>query len=198
MANLTISHLKYPVLNWETVSCNKSFTITDILENPHLPWKWRGVTRNPNVTAEYIEQHPELPWDMSVISLNPNVKNSCVPQRKNDETDNHYYYRLSYNKHLTLDMVLSNLDAPWDWGHIAENSFDSEIIRLEPQLERRRRQFAKQFYWNLVKAMSKPPLGYYFLNDLETHLPECKKVTLRQIRSNRASMTADKIQQLLL
>jgi len=176
---LTVADIrKYGVNCWSTASGNSAITMNDILNNPDLPWVWRYVTTNPNVTHDYIISHPQYPWDYNMIDINPNTSYEYIQQQphyrrlyKLDDNDNDYnvrYKYLSCERHFTPNYIINNYDKKWDWGSIFNNPFDGEIIRLQLELGRKRNMFAKEFYWNMITKMSKPPSGYYFLNDLES------------------------------
>jgi hypothetical protein len=55
------------------------------------------------------------------------------------------------------------------------HNFDTELRELQRLYHQEINKLAKLFYWNLVEKMSKPPTGYYFLNDLREFMPENKR-----------------------
>lgn len=68
---------------------------------------------------------------------------------------------------------------------IAKHKFEhcAEFDMMEEQLTQARQRLAKRFYWRLVDTIHRAPLGYYFLNDIETFLPVDKKQQLLQLRA---------------
>jgi len=214
---LTIADIRqYGVKCWNSVSNNPAITIQDIINNPDLPWVWRYVTINPSVTQEYINSNPHLPWVHDMIIMNPNVSfdyhqtqpyfyrqyNLVGPVTSTIYDDinrnNIKYENLSSERHLNLQFVINNINRNWHWYTIFGNPFDGNINRLQLQLNRLRIALAKQFYWNAIEIMSKPPHGYYFLNDFEsTIISSCpddtKKQLFHQLRKERRHHDIERI-----
>lgn len=83
-------------LNWNSLSFNPGIKISDITNNPDLPWNYRMISKNPNMNIKFllnnfenldidsissnpgitmldIESNPDLPWNFEYISSNPNL-----------------------------------------------------------------------------------------------------------------------------
>ena len=50
-----VKHFVDKEWDWIEVFRNYLITMSDIIDNPDLPWNWRyGVSSNPNLTNEYF------------------------------------------------------------------------------------------------------------------------------------------------
>ena len=52
------------------LSKSEVITITDVIENPSLPWDYKFLSMNPNITWKIIISYPEIPWDYEYIARN--------------------------------------------------------------------------------------------------------------------------------
>ena len=58
--------------DWYRISQNKGINMTDISNNPQLPWEYRSISGNPNLTMEYVLTHLNENWSL-LIWGNPSV-----------------------------------------------------------------------------------------------------------------------------
>ncbi len=145
--NITIDYITENLdKDWypDCLTCNRRFTLTDILNNPKIPWQKNIITYNRNIPASYEEwefilQHPEykwtykrlcrnngLSWDIIVnnldkfgnyISKNPNITLDIV---RNNPQLNWNFYKMSYNSSITLELVEEFINEDWDFWVLVE------------------------------------------------------------------------------
>jgi len=135
---------------WYKKSTDPNLDVQYMLDNPHLPWNWYEISQHPKITMSDIEQHLDLEeykWRWQGMLCNPN---------------------------FTMDFVSKHVDKPWLrdckrlWEKLSYYDFQDQTVALQVQYKLEVRKLAKMFYWRLVESMSKPPNGYYFLNDLRS------------------------------
>jgi hypothetical protein len=128
---------------------------------------------------EFIQNNPYLPWSQKDICNNPNY----IDKQSNHLNKSINWNKLSYNKELTLDIVVNNLNK--DWNRVRIYYLINIMLRLSDynyNLTEWENQLAKMFYWNTVHNICQPPFGYYFLNDIETNLPHDKKGLIQTVQ----------------
>jgi hypothetical protein len=102
--------------DWVKLSQNRSM-IPLILSHPEYPWNWYIVSSNPSLTKELVQQFKDKEWDWPVISMHlPFTKQDL------DEYKNISYNFLSFNEHLTPDMVRQRSPETWTWSHLCRNT----------------------------------------------------------------------------
>jgi hypothetical protein len=194
--------------SWYQLGKNKNITFDMVIARPNYPWIYTGLSYNPNITIEFIDSHLDKNWNWDVLSQHPNITLQMIRQRPtypwtntgicanpnvtldmlNDLADiipEICYYGLSGNPNLTLEYVINNIEKSWCWHQLSIHRFDSHITKLQVQYNHELHKYTKTFYWSCVKIMSKPPTGYYFLNDLEMVIPVHSQQLFRQLRVNR-------------
>jgi len=172
--------------DWYYISRHAMITLADVDHNPQLPWSYFGLSRNINMTCEWVKAHPHDRWnyywlsktihitdieqhihDMyfnwSGISSNITITGEFILKHKHELN----WHELSCNPGLDLDFVIRHDTLPWSWSCIAGNRFDHNVKKLELLHAAAVDKLAKEFYWRLVQALSKPPNGYYFKQDLQ-------------------------------
>jgi hypothetical protein len=169
--NLTIDFIDHNMdkyWDWNALSANPRFTFDFIISTKSkYPWEPSGVSRNPNVTMATILQHHEYAWDWEHVSVNPSI---------------------------TIDDINQHPEFEWNWEMVSSNPFDREIKRLELQYKEELNKLIKMaIYWNLVVKMSKPPTGYYFLNDVRQVIPDDQKQLFDQLRKKRDFTTLQSV-----
>ena len=102
---------------WFNTTKSQGIKLSDIIQNPDLPWDPEAITLNPNITIEDVFRFPELFQYPSLISGNPFVKVSEI--LKYPELVD--FYRLSSNPTLTIHDVMSNLTPQWHFDLIVSN-----------------------------------------------------------------------------
>ena len=63
----------------QNLSSSISITMTDVIENPEIPWDYQYMSMNPNITWNIISKYPEISWDINYIGYNTM---SCPVYRK--------------------------------------------------------------------------------------------------------------------
>jgi len=104
--------------NWDWVKLSQNPGIIQlILSHPEYPWIWGIVSSNSALTKEMIQQHKDKEWNWSVISMH-------LPITIDDLGDNKHisYNFLSFNKHLSPDMVRHLSPETWTWSHLCRNT----------------------------------------------------------------------------
>jgi len=171
--------------NWELLS--STVPIQQILSKPHLPWTSDGMSLNPTVTLDIVEHNRHYSWDWNklsmVIPFDVIMNRPDLPWTSSG---------VSWNTSLPISFVIDSINDinnkwVWDWNHITLNTFDYNINKLETQYCNQINKLAKTFYWSCVRSMSKPPFGYYFLNDIENSgvIPDHNKLLFKQLREHR-------------
>lgn len=149
--------------SWYDISRHKNITFKNISEHPKLPWRWNAVFYNPNIKIEHIFNNLDLPWDWNNISYT--IKINSIPNTKDKNIINIEsimkrfslnWTELSYNKNITFDFVLANLDKPWKWDSLSRNP----IVTMENILEHR------ELPWNWKYVSSNPSIS---MDDITNH-----------------------------
>ena len=131
--------------NWYVVSCNPNITWKDINDFPHLLWDWNGILRNPNVTPDMIDLYKQFlqiinSCDWKSVSSNPNLTLEFINKHSDVKWDWHYY--LSKNQYITLDIIIANLDKPWNWPKVSMNyNLTLDFINQHPNVN---------WDWNMI------------------------------------------------
>jgi len=203
--NLTMDFVnKYSpiVWNWTEVSSNVGITMVDVNSNPQAPWDYDAMIHNPNINIEVVMAHIpdvlplEKQWLKGLICMNPIVTISHMESlvksyaSKRDNPRSWSWRDFSFNPNLTVEYVSQHIrDIDWDWAGISCNSFyggnDGQIHMLEQQHKQQVMKLVKAYYWLTISKLSLPPLGYYFLNDVRTTIPDDSKSLFDALRSKR-------------
>jgi hypothetical protein len=88
-----------------------------VLSHPEYPWFWCIVSSNPALTKELIQQYKDKEWNWPVISMH-------LPFTKDDLDDckRLSYHFLSFNEHITPEMVRHLDPETWTWSHLCRNT----------------------------------------------------------------------------
>lgn len=102
--------------DWPKLSQNPRM-IPLVLSHPEYPWFWCIVSSNPALTKELIQQYKDKEWNWPVISMN-------LPFTKDDLDDYKHisYHFVSFNEHITPEMVRHLDPQTWTWSHLCRNT----------------------------------------------------------------------------
>ena len=147
-------------------SKDPELTIEDLKRYHDKDWIWEDVCKNPNLKIDDLYLFKK-PFDCFRYVLNPNLNIDFI----NKHSDEICYCEMSRNPELPIDYVIDNCDKRWSWKYISQNTFENKEIRnLKNQYKIEVLKLAKEFYWNTLNKMCKPPNGYYFKKDIENML----------------------------
>ena len=108
-AKAMAAHLDF----WKYLSTNphQLFTFDFVLRNKNNPWCWERLSYNKSVITSWamVTDHPEIPWDYTGLTTQP---------------------------WLTWDIVVNDLDKPWDFYVLSTRSDIAtwEIVSTHPAL----------------------------------------------------------------
>jgi len=153
--NLTIDViLDNPDVDWDwyRLSINHRISIQDALDNSNLPWDWNrminkikdveiifdnldkfcsavGISQNRNITWNIIDAHPKIKWSWHHLLRFLQV--AGYEQRILDIISAKYlsFNQIRFNKNLTEEFILSNLDKDWNW-QFTHWRFDLPILPI--------------------------------------------------------------------
>jgi|SaaInlV_200m_DNA_4_1039719.scaffolds.fasta_scaffold29091_2 hypothetical protein len=76
--------LDYPATPWiwSMVSCNKSISMGDIIDNDTLPWDWPSVSLNPNWTSAMLQRYPDKPWYFAILGMKSTITVKDIMDRR--------------------------------------------------------------------------------------------------------------------
>ena len=128
--NLTIDFIRQfkdiKPLNWINISKNLSISLTDIETNLDLPWNMGSICYREDLTIDFINRH--------LMRFSVGCIKDMTPRLLRDNPRIRIDWRwLCYAKNLTIDIVLDNLDKPWNWRELTRK-FSLEIIDRYPTL----------------------------------------------------------------
>ena len=142
--------------DWKKLSENKAITM-DIIKATHdLPWDQILMTRNPNITWDFIINHIEYgnwkksDWCWESISKK-HVTMDIVKSRPDLPWD---YEALSDNISINIDDVLENIEQPWDWWALSINTnMTWDIIQAHKTLPWREQSLSANpsITWDIIK-----------------------------------------------
>ena len=119
--NLTVCDIRkigHHANNWDALS--KRINVNDIFENPDLPWNWIYVSMNPTLTSELCKKY-SYKLNLSNLCSNEHLSISTIFQIYPDI--NEYIMSIcSERTDLDSDVILTNIQRPWNWNKIANNS----------------------------------------------------------------------------
>lgn len=115
--------LDYVLANWreefqEFFSGNSNLKLKD-LTNQHF-LDWGELSCHPAITVDFIMNNKDKPWDMTRVSQNKNITTyDLIKYPKLKRRLSHK--SLSWNKNMTFQFVLANMDWNWDWAGLSCN-----------------------------------------------------------------------------
>ena len=125
--------------DWKKLSKNKAITMDIILETIDLPWNQKHVPLNPNITWDFIINHIEYGnwtingWHWYTISKK-HVTMDIVKSHPNFPWD-FQVMSSSRNLSITIDDVLENIELPWEWVALSRHpNMTWEIIQNHSEL----------------------------------------------------------------
>lgn len=159
----------------EAAKMGRYVSLEYIEKNPHIDWDYREVTRNSQVTLEYIMKNtdknwdwdeatyllkdyqvlydnPDLPWNMALLS-----RSAPLDFILRYRTKLWYWGTISSRPDITRDILLENINLPWDPSSFNGDMIDSDLVYDLEQLS-----------WNWFSMEEKS----YFHWDLVRYLPE--------------------------
>lgn len=124
------------------ISFNPNITITDILNNPKIPWNFNSVywsktidieshiklhqkyskdslwiiaSENPGINLEDIEKHIDCPWDYQLLSRNINISLYFVIKY----IDKNWNWRsLTVNPSISIKEIFEHQELPWIYNMV--------------------------------------------------------------------------------
>lgn len=104
--------------NWKGLVSNPNLTMEFIKTHLHKfddsDRYWELITANKGITIEMIQTNIDLPWDWKMIS--------SLKELSMEFIDEHHtkidFANLSYNPHLTDDIIDKYIDEKWIWDKI--------------------------------------------------------------------------------
>lgn len=124
---LTIQQLKNSRdLPWDydCLSRNMSFTLSDMLSNPEIPWNFQKISRIGS-TLDDVRNHPNLPWNWD--NLCSNIPISIKDAQSPDIKDKIKWNYMAENPGITFKNILKYPDFNWDWSDISHKCYDEDI-----------------------------------------------------------------------
>lgn len=104
-------------LEWSIMDINPSFNISWIKKFPYKPWFWQNIINKREFTYEFLKYIPKKFFNKN------NIESSClITQKYIDMNKNINFYRLSINKHINKNIIVTNSDRDWAWDLIALRS----------------------------------------------------------------------------
>lgn len=149
-------------LPWEpeAIMQRPDFTLDFCLICP-LSWDWSGMSRT--ASWEDVKRYP-FPWDYGQLSANPEVTWEIVQKESSRPWD---WKILSQRLEIDWEIVLNHPELPWDYQGLLENEMNHTLRKISHQHER---HLILKVQDKFLERLARPPLGYYFLKDLEVQL----------------------------
>jgi hypothetical protein len=117
------------------------------------------LSQYPLITWNFISLYPDIGWDYRFVSFNRNITLQIV---LDNPTFPWNYDFLSMNKNITFDIVLANPSIPWNPDYVSQNpNISWDIIEANPTY---------QWNWNIIA--NSPTLG-----KCASHFPDIIAVT---------------------
>ena len=124
-------------LNWKLISENVD--MSDVINNPELPWNWKAISSNKKVTQDDLIENPQCEWDYSKLSNHIDINfvysnidlswnYSVLSERVNinfilqNPTMPWDFSRMSSNPTLTIQYILDHPNNEWRWCSIINNN----------------------------------------------------------------------------
>jgi len=150
--------------SWFELSCHPNITMSDVESHMDFPWNWDGISYNPNLTMSMIERHPDKNWNWTNISRK--MKLTVDILRQNAHKPWSFHHVCSYNYSITLELLLSTPDLPWEYDILSHNEcLTMDIVLAFPD---------KDWNWCHISAnngitMSDSNNGIT-MSDIESHM----------------------------
>ena len=155
--NLTIEFVKTNGREWHhwtDISQNPGISQQDIIDNIELPWDWKYVSHNPNITPTFIESYIDKNWDWDAIyRTNPYLTLEFIEKHHYIDKGHkvEMWISLSFNKHITIDILRKHADKPWRWDELFKTSpYYEELI--EKHLVETRVWAQQEAVWSKIFA----------------------------------------------
>ncbi len=102
--------------------------ILSINTAPRYSWRWDIISKT--VTMNVVLLHPEYLWDYNSMSYNPNITMDIIIKNLDKPWN---WHRLSKHRDI-LDVVLSYPDLSWDWNILSKHpNLTMQIILMFPK-----------------------------------------------------------------
>ena len=161
--------------NWILISQNPNITWDIVQANPELPWAFQTLCLNPNMTWDIIQvyilqknvHYPlhDVKWNWYCFCMSGNVTDDNKKLHSNPVLP-WDWHSLSYNDHITWDIVQSHLKKPWNWAALSKNKCVTwEIIQKYPRQPWNWQDISENpnITWDIVKANLNKRWNFYAL-----------------------------------
>jgi hypothetical protein len=123
-----------------TSSCQMS----EILENPNIPWDYDTLSDDPELTPEIVENNKDIPWNHEILTQHPNFR-MCDLKK----LDICIGYRYFLNNNLSFTQI-QKLDF-CDIEAISSNYFDYHIkLKIINKIKKNYKIKKLKLYYKLI------------------------------------------------
>ena len=106
------------------LSMHENVNMQMVLDHPDIKWSFEHLSGNSNITIDDILNNSNTGWDISYFCQeNPNATVEFAIDFVNrfPETEEDVFSGLSCNSFLKLNVVLENIDRPWNWVQLSDS-----------------------------------------------------------------------------
>jgi len=108
------------------LSYNPNLTQDYILKHIDERWSWSSIVYRTNISVDFIVKYGTA----DMIENNPNITLEDIDKYKLK-----CWSVISRNDAMTMEIITSNLDRPWDWKSVMFNpNLTPEYMKLHPEL----------------------------------------------------------------
>jgi hypothetical protein len=104
--------------NWDWITLNRrlKLEITDVLNNPTLPWYYDCLSENSSFTLQDMTDHPAIKWNLKYASNNPSI---TLRDMLTYPISTWNWLDVSYNANIGIQDVIDHPELPWNYEMLA-------------------------------------------------------------------------------